>query len=359
MKYKILVIEDDPVLADNLCQILENEGYDVEYAENGKIGIEKAKKDLPDLIVSDIMMPEIDGFEVLMELSHDEETASIPFIFLTAKSDIDELRKGMSLGAEDYIFKPFNINDLLNSIQIRLKKKEINQHLIEKAKKQIFSKIHHDLRTPMVPILGYSDMIEQEEDVEQIKSMVKVIKQSSKKLFDRVEKFLIYNDLDLKRFNGNNLEVQEATINDEVLKIIIIGFNNNLDATERVKVNLSPAKLRMGSWCFQVMIREILENALKYSPKDKPVLVEGFVLNSFYNLTVTDFGRGMTQEEIKSVSVFNKFGDNKVAEPGLGIGLSIVKKIASIYDFEFNIISIPGEKTTCHFRIPLYNKVNL
>lgn len=351
-KYKILVIEDDTVLSSNICQLLDSEGYEVEYAENGKIGIEKAKSIHPDLILSDIMMPEADGYQVLEELMKSPETAIIPFIFLTAKNDIGSFRKGMSLGAEDYLFKPFSLDSLLQAIEVRLKKKEMNEYVIEKTKHDIFSKIHHDLRTPLVPIIGYSDMIEKENDIEQIKSMVKVIKQSGKKLFDRIEKFLIYNELDYKSSNKKLTDGQTTEITLDLVNRIILGMSNSLNAVERCCVTTIPAKLKMGSWCLQVLLKEIIENALKYSPLEKSVLINGFISEGYYQLSITDFGRGLSQKEINSISPFNKFGHNKIAEPGVGIGLAVVKKITEIYNIEFNIISSPNQKTVCEFKIP-------
>jgi CRP-like cAMP-binding protein/CheY-like chemotaxis protein len=121
---KILLIEDNQEMAENITSILELANYDVLYANNGKQGVSVAQKSQPDLILCDIMMPELDGYGVLHILNHDPETASIPFVFLTAKADKGEVREGMNLGADDYITKPFDSTDLLKVIEIRLKKKE-------------------------------------------------------------------------------------------------------------------------------------------------------------------------------------------------------------------------------------------
>ncbi|MBL7664523.1 MAG: response regulator [Bacteriovoracaceae bacterium] len=119
---KILLIEDDTVMRENTAEILELAGFSVKTAVNGKNGCALAKEVKPDLIVCDIMMPELDGYGVLHVLSRDPKTASIPFIFLTAKAEKSEVRKGMELGADDYLTKPFEDTDLLNAIEMRLKK---------------------------------------------------------------------------------------------------------------------------------------------------------------------------------------------------------------------------------------------
>jgi len=113
---QILVIEDNLEVRENLVELLELSNYDVSSAENGKIGVQKAVELLPDLILCDVMMPELDGFGVLHILSKNPKTANIPFIFLTAKSEKTDFRKGMNLGADDYITKPFDEVELFDAI---------------------------------------------------------------------------------------------------------------------------------------------------------------------------------------------------------------------------------------------------
>jgi CRP-like cAMP-binding protein len=117
---KILLIEDNAEVRENTSEILQLANYQVYTAENGKIGVELAQQIRPDLIICDIMMPELDGYGVLHILSKKPETASIPFIFLTAKTEKTDIRKGMSLGADDYLTKPFDDSDLLNAVESRL-----------------------------------------------------------------------------------------------------------------------------------------------------------------------------------------------------------------------------------------------
>lgn len=119
---KILVIEDNLEVRENICEILELDSYEVLSAENGKIGVEKALSESPDLILCDVMMPELDGFGVIKILNKNPKVNHIPLIFLTAKAEKVDMRKGMGLGAEDYITKPFDDAELLEAIEIRLAK---------------------------------------------------------------------------------------------------------------------------------------------------------------------------------------------------------------------------------------------
>lgn len=121
----ILLIEDDTALRENTAELLELSGYKVNTAPNGRIGIEKAQKNPPDIIICDIMMPEIDGYGVLEAISSNDATSNIPFIFLSAKTEHKEIRKGMDLGADDYLTKPFDEVELMSAVESRLAKSRI------------------------------------------------------------------------------------------------------------------------------------------------------------------------------------------------------------------------------------------
>jgi CheY-like chemotaxis protein/CRP-like cAMP-binding protein len=130
---KILLIEDNLEMQDNIAEILELSNYEVSKASNGKEGVKLAHQVDPDLIICDIMMPELDGFGVLRMLNKDPQTASVPFIFLTAKAEMTDLRRGMNLGADDYLTKPFDEVELLDAIEMRLKKSEILNQSFDKS----------------------------------------------------------------------------------------------------------------------------------------------------------------------------------------------------------------------------------
>jgi len=137
---KILLIEDNNEVRENTAEILELANYKVETAENGKTGVEKANEFNPDIVVCDIMMPELDGYGVLHILGKSPRTAAIPFIFLTAKADKADVRKGMTLGADDYLTKPFDDTELLDAIETRLRKTAIlKKGLQKKAPKALMN----------------------------------------------------------------------------------------------------------------------------------------------------------------------------------------------------------------------------
>ncbi|BDS11335.1 response regulator [Aureispira anguillae] len=147
---KILVIEDNLEVRENTCEILELSGYKVFSAENGKVGIQAALDHMPDLIICDVMMPVLDGFGTLKILHKNPKTTHIPFIFLTAKAEKDDFRRGMNLGADDYITKPFTDIELLEAIEIRLEK---YQHAAPSFTQNVFFNVEEHFQTILVDFL--------------------------------------------------------------------------------------------------------------------------------------------------------------------------------------------------------------
>ena len=144
---KILLIEDDETVRENTAELLDLGGYEVITASNGKIGIDSAKKHRPDLIICDIMMPELNGYGVLQILSKNSTLNSIPFIFLSAKTDTLDIRKGMNLGADDYLTKPYDESELFSAIESRLEK-VANQHkIVQEETSQVIDTIDDGLKT--------------------------------------------------------------------------------------------------------------------------------------------------------------------------------------------------------------------
>ena len=147
MRKKVLFIEDDAIVRENTAELLELSNYNVITASNGKNGVELAKKHIPDIIVCDILMPELDGYGVLKKLSKDKKTLHIPFIFLSAKTEREDIRKGMNMGADDYITKPFNEAELISAIESRLAKVYIlNENLKTNVKKKSDNTFENSLK---------------------------------------------------------------------------------------------------------------------------------------------------------------------------------------------------------------------
>src|SRR5579859_7457818 len=160
---RILVIEDEQFILENITEILAMEDFEVQGAQDGRAGVELAMTFRPDLIVCDVAMPEMSGYDVLIELRSKQEFATVPFIFLTAKASRSDMRKGMELGADDYLTKPFAAQDLLVAVHTRLEKRQAIDRAysgrLDSLRESIIYALPHEFRTPLYGIVGYASLL--------------------------------------------------------------------------------------------------------------------------------------------------------------------------------------------------------
>src|SRR3954462_7490623 len=201
---RILVIDDESWLREMVQLALNQKGYDVIEAGNGAIGIEVARKELPDLILCDVNMEKVDGYLALSSLRNEPTTASIPFILMTGLADNAGMRHGMELGADDYLPKPFTIDALYAAVEARLRKVQAVREDAEKKLSDLRDNISlmlpHELRTPLNGILAYGEILAADAATlpkEEIAEMGQVIHNSGKRLERLIENFLIYAQLEL------------------------------------------------------------------------------------------------------------------------------------------------------------------
>jgi DNA-binding response OmpR family regulator len=201
---KVLVIEDETPILENIIEILQFHQFEVIGAGDGHEGLQLAKEHLPDLVICDIMMPMLDGYGVLLQMSIDPLTASIPFIFLTAKIDRSDMRRGMELGADDYITKPFSAQELLAAVDTRLDKQEAlqnkHQQQMENLRHGIVHAMPHEFRTPLTGIIGYASIIYEDLDAlgpGELRNMAERILEAANRLHRQIENYLLYAQLEL------------------------------------------------------------------------------------------------------------------------------------------------------------------
>src|SRR5262245_20387860 len=201
---KILVIDDEEWLREMVQLALTQKGYDVVEAGNGSLGIEVAQKELPDLILCDVNMEQVDGYLTLSSLRNQPATASIPFILMTGLADNAGMRHGMELGADDYLPKPFSIDALYAAVEARLRKVQTVREEAEKKladlRDNISLMLPHELRTPLNGILAYGEILGSEASTlspTEVAEMGQVIHESGKRLERLVENFLIYAQIEL------------------------------------------------------------------------------------------------------------------------------------------------------------------
>jgi len=363
---KILLIEDELLVLENISELLILEGFEVIKAENGRIGVELAKSSLPDLIISDVLMPELDGFGVLEELSKDSMTNTIPFIFLTAKADRPNQRFGMDLGADDYLIKPFTPDEIYKAIYARLKKKHtakaITDQKINQFSLNIASTIPHELRTPLNGILTTIQMLKSYStslDKDEIEELHDTIYESAKRLESIIYKYLTYVEAELILFSPDKLDSVSKSITENpnsIINDIIISLSNKYNRTEDTNVCASDAVVLINPMHLQVIITELYENAVKFSTRGTQISIYTSIVQGKFVIEVSDNGIGLTKDEINNINTLTQFGRDILEQQGLGLGLAIVQRIAQIYNGKFLIDSIKNNYTKAIVYLQITNE---
>jgi two-component system, sensor histidine kinase and response regulator len=360
---KILVIEDAEPLRNDILEMLTFEGFEVRGAENGLVGVQAAREYRPDLIVCDIMMPELDGYGVLNMLRKDEATVAIPFIFLTAKTDRTDVRHGMGLGADDYLTKPFVASELLETIQARLEKQKTLNELVESRLKElsesIITALPHELRTPLNTIIGFSDMLILEAPrlkPEQIADWSQHINLAALRLYRLVENYLLYVRTELALQNAVEVATLRKKTLDQPNNVIEFHAVHKAQAAQRendLTLKLSgDGNIIINDQDLGKIVEEVLDNALKFSGPGTPVVVETEAADEEFILRISDQGRGMSAEQIDSIGVYMQFERWLYEQQGSGLGLVIVKRLAELYGGSLQIES-SEQGTTVTIRLLL------
>jgi len=360
---KILVIEDEESIRENILDLLEAENFEGIGAINGHVGIKLANEQIPDLILCDMMMPEVDGHGVLKALRSEPLTATIPFIFLTAKADKTDIRTGMEQGADDYITKPCTPQELLKAIAIRLEKQKTisrqSQKTLDELRTNISMSLPHELRTPLNAILGFSELILSEYQVlkeSDILEMIGQIQTSGHRLYRLIQNFLLYAELEIAATNPELLKEMrnsEFSCVKSLLSQKARQQAKHANRTDDLQLNLQDSSVAIDSVRLAKIVEELLDNAFKFSLEGTPVVLSTVVENQTFILSVKDQGRGMTADQIAQLEAYRQFDRKLYQQAGLGLGLAIVQRLAELHGGKFKIESLPQQETIVCVSLPV------
>lgn len=361
---KILVIEDDLHVQDNIYDILSLEDFYTITASDGAEGLMLAREEKPDLIICDVMMPQMDGYELLKALRSDETTATIPFIFLTAKVDRADIRQGMVLGADDYLTKPFTPDELRQAILARLTRKEsqdqLTQRQVDQLRDTISYSLPYELNTPLVGIIngahllrtGYSTM-----DQGEIEELLDAIETSGNKLYALIQNFITYADLELVTANPETVQkLRQRTspcLITPIIKAAALQKAKEVHRETDLLLELQDAYVPIADWRLKKVVQEVVDNAFKFSPVDSTVKVISRVQASQVHIFVIDQGQGMDAEQIRTIGAYMQFHRQLHERPGNGLGLAIAKLTMALYGGELAIESFVGQQTTVRMTFPI------
>jgi CheY-like chemotaxis protein/two-component sensor histidine kinase len=341
---KILIVEDQLALVEEIIDWLTFEGFEATPAYNGREAIESVKVQKPDLILCDIMMPEMDGYELLSSIQEDPETCLIPVIMMTALVEPENQRTSMKLGADDFIRKPFRKDDLLQAIESRLKKLRSRElHLgkeMDQFKKTITLNIPHELLTPLNGILGFSELLSNGASTlqpDQIRKMADNINISGNRLFLVIQHFIAY--LNLLRKNPSEFDNTSVQYPNDIINSIAAELGKSYKRPNDLLIDLKGNECRIGKKEFTMLIRELADNAYKFSKKGMPVTIKSEISDHRVFFSFHNYGSIFPLEQVGKIGAFVQFERAKFEQQGLGLGLAIVQLILNHYQGSLEINS--------------------
>ena len=360
---RVLVIEDEDDLRDNIMNMLGFEGFDVIGAENGAIGMDLARQHLPDIIVCDIMMPAMDGYDVLLGLRSDPVTSVIPFIFLTAKAGRDHLRVGMELGADDYIAKPFSYSELLSAISTRLERHRAIQVEYEQQLNSLRQAIVHalppELHAPLTSVIGYAERIATQSEKltsTQIATMAETILRSSERLHREIENYLLYAQLEIMHIDPERVIVARERHLERPDLVIAASARRKATEYDResdLHLELEAADIRAARDTLTRIISEVCENAFQFSAAGLLVTVSARVEHDRYVIRITDQGPGIPPQVIERLTQPSHFNRQLNPFEHSGLGLIIVGHMATAHHGTLTVENVPnaGVQITIAFQL--------
>lgn len=355
----VLLVDDVQENLDLLADILGDD-YETLKSINGETAVHMAMHQHPDLILLDIMMPGMDGFEVCIELSKEDATSRIPVIFLTAKTNVDDIVRGLEMGAVDYITKPFNMLELLARVRTQIDLKRNREDLARaiRDKDKFFSIIAHDLRGPLGSFMSIADFVSNNLDsldIEEIRPLMHEMHLTASSVYELLENLLDWSRIQLGkiRYNPEALEMSMA-VEDAVhplrsqaeLKEITV----TVDVAEDIKVQADRNMLAS-------ILRNLVSNAVKYTPRGGKVTISGKTdqQEGVLQVEIRDTGIGMSEEA--SARLFDitesRSKPGTENEKGSGLGLILCKELLQMHGQPISATSVEGKGTTIGFTLNL------
>lgn len=362
---RVLVVEDDTHLLAGIRDILEMYHYDVITAQNGQEGLEALQKSQrPDIIVSDIMMPYMDGFEFLQEVRKEQQWLTIPFIFLTAKGERNDILRGRKLGVDVYLTKPFDPDELLVAVKARLDRQrqldEVRDGQVLDVKRNILTILNHEFRTPLTLVVAYSEMLKEYEregmNEEELVSFLKGVSSGADRLRRLVENFILLVEIESGDAFGT-FSWRKRTIADLT---DVIYFAHNQIFTPALtdyscKMSITPHPPILGDAEFlSVVVRELLSNSVKFSAPGTPIEIGTSTSDGYVHIWVRDEGRGIPESELENIwKGFYQIDRAFNEDQGAGSGLTIAKGLVEMHEGVIEVESTVDKGSTFTVKLPI------
>ena len=324
----------------------------VDAVDNGRAGLERLAQQRPDLVVCDLMMPELDGYETLRAIRGDPETETLPVLIMTARDDRASMRRGMELGADDYITKPFKIGDLLRAVRTAFQKRarldREAETKLQHLREQVATALPHELRTPLACIMGYAEMLADSRSAQEVAALADHILGAGRRLNRMSENALLYIQLELLRRGRGDVRADGVHLATPLAEIVDSHTRASAKAWGReadLVFELGEVTVGVSRPYIAKVIDELADNAFKFSPPGTRVRVGIAVDGALALLRVSNSGSVMTEEQIAAIGAFVQFERSVREQQGLGLGLSIARGVAMLWGGTMSIESTAATGT--------------
>lgn len=365
-EYKILIVDDVMSNVLLLKVLLTNEKFAIATASNGRQALEQVEKENPDLVLLDVMMPDMSGFEVAQHLKSNPQTAEIPIIFLTVLNSTADIVKGFQVGANDFISKPFNKEELIIRVthqislvaakRLILSKTEELQRTIA-GRDKLYSVIAHDLRSPMGSIKMVLNMLILNLPFEKIGAemyeLLTMANQTTEDVFSLLDNLLKWTKSQIGKLNVVYQDVDLVEVTDGVIEIFSM-----VASLKKIRIReMKPERMMVNADIdmLKTVVRNLLSNAIKFSKENSEILVKMEEVNGMAVVSVQDHGCGISEEGQKKLlhadTHFSTFGTNN--EEGSGLGLLLCKDFVVKNGGKLWFTSKEGEGSIFSFSIPV------
>jgi two-component system, sensor histidine kinase and response regulator len=389
IKTNILLVDNIPSNLNFLSDILSQEGFGIILATHGKEAVTTARRELPDLILLDVAMPDMDGYSVCQELKGDPSSRDIPVMFLTARNEREDIIRGFEVGAVDYIMKPFSYTELvarvktqlelrnktqqLQSVNMRLEEivrqrtaelQNSNKNLFElnrklkdayeelsnlhKVKDEFMRHINHELRTPLQGIHGFTlileDLLQSPEQKEYLHSINHLVN----RLVQLAEISLLFTEI---RAENYKLNLEEINLNE-----FILSLSRQIETHQRkIILDLSESQILIKSdhKLLTTCVNLIVENAIKFSPELSFITIKTLKSDNKALLEIQDQGPGFSRKALKNIFELFSADNLQYKTEGFGIGLATAKLILNALSAELKIFNLPGAGASVQIVFPL------
>jgi two-component system sensor histidine kinase/response regulator len=356
--YSILIVDDVAKNIQLLAKFLTREGYNLNFAQNGEIALKQTENRIFDLILLDVMMPGMDGFEVCRKIKENKKNLSVPIIFLTAKTDEESIKKGFLSGGVDYITKPFNPEELLVRVRTHLILQKREKELMElnNTKDTLLSIISHDLKTPFFNIMGLGEIMltnySEYPDDQKIELITNIVDSA------RASHNLLDNLLGWTRIQTGKIAFspKKFCINDLIkLNLNLAHFQSTNKGVQLVFTDEKQIFVFADENMVNTILRNLLSNAIKYTTRSGKVEVRLEQSDNMAIISVVDTGMGIPPERVEKLFLFGQTvstpGTNQ--ENGSGFGLVITNDFVKMNKGVLSVESFVGKGSTFKFTLPL------